>query len=369
MGAGFVGQLSTLLDAATRIAEPVSQGRFIVYGAGGFGRLVGSLIEQAGGEVLFFIDAKSKENFPWPVFQLDEIPAVRDARLIIGIFNAYVDISPVIAFLRKSGFAHILTPVEFFQLVKDYAPPPQYWLAQPDIYLQHRREITECVEYFSDDLSKERYVDIWRYRLRGNAEDLPPHSSTEFQYFPSDVPSWKLPLRFIDCGAYIGDTLHFIRSRNIPIEAIAAFEPDPANYKKLVESVAGQFTSEQIFISPCGVFNACTQLKFSALGEGASAISENGNVTIQCISIDDCLPSFHPTLIKMDIEGAEIEALIGAKKTITRDRPGLAISLYHTPHHIWQIPKLLREWDLGYDFHLRIHHNQGFDTILYALPQ
>ena len=89
---------------------------------------------------------------------------------------------------------------------------------------------------------------------------------------------------------------------------------------------------------------------------------------IQCVSIDEALPSYRPTLIKMDIEGAEPDALQGAAKTIATTRPALAISIYHDPAHLWQLPLLIHSWQLDYRFHLRMHGESSFDTVLYALP-
>ena len=84
------------------------------------------------------------------------------------------------------------------------------------------------------------------------------------------------------------------------------------------------------------------------------------------VSIDDVLPSFRPSFIKMDIEGAEIEGLIGARRTIAEFKPDLGICVYHASDHLWKIPLLIKSWDLPYTFHLRSHGNNGFDLVLYA---
>jgi hypothetical protein len=49
------------------------------------------------------------------------------------------------------------------------------------------------------------------------------------------------------------------------------------------------------------------------------------------------LPTFRPTFIKLDVEGAEPEALIGGRQTITSHRPTLAVSAYHQPDHLWSL--------------------------------
>jgi hypothetical protein len=86
------------------------------------------------------------------------------------------------------------------------------------------------------------------------------------------------------------------------------------------------------------------------------------------VSIDDALHGFSPNFIKMDIEGAELAALLGARRTIHDCRPGLAICLYHHPAHLWQIPNLIRSWNLDYRFYLRVHSNNGFELVMYAVP-
>jgi hypothetical protein len=70
----------------------------------------------------------------------------------------------------------------------------------------------------------------------------------------------------------------------------------------------------------------------------------------------------------LDIEGAELDALQGARRLIEKNRPGIAVCLYHFPHHLWAIPLWLAELDLRYRFYYRAHEHCTFETVLYALP-
>ena len=91
---------------------------------------------------------------------------------------------------------------------------------------------------------------------------------------------------------------------------------------------------------------------------------------IQCIALDEALPDFAPTLVKMDIEGAEDAALLGMQKTITKYRPALAISAYHTAAHLWELPLLIEKIaESNYQYYLRTHAYNSFDTVLYAIPK
>lgn len=112
-----------------------------------------------------------------------------------------------------------------------------------------------------------------------------------------------------------------------------------------------------------------TQLAF-IVGQGeASAISRHGDGFVQCVALDDVTPTYAPNLIKMDIEGAEYDALLGARNIINKYLPGLAISIYHRPEHLWQIPLLIDDIAPGkYGFYIRSHAMSTFDTVLYAIP-
>ena len=73
-------------------------------------------------------------------------------------------------------------------------------------------------------------------------------------------------------------------------------------------------------------------------------------------------------MIKMDIEGAEYDALLGARKVIERDKPILAICVYHTQNDIWRIPLLIREMLPEHKLYLRAYEGDGFQTVAFAVP-
>ena len=161
-----------------------------------------------------------------------------------------------------------------------------------------------------------------------------------------------------------------IQKLDLPLEAVAAFEPDRDNFKQLT-AVLTQSDPQINFCSawPCAVDAETSQFMFDG-GRGAgSTISTSGQQVVQSVSLDQALPNFRPNLIKMDIEGSEYRALLGARETIKKYRPGLAICLYHKPEHLWQIPLLVRQLtEKGGQFFIRCHAFNGFDLVLYYLP-
>lgn len=72
-------------------------------------------------------------------------------------------------------------------------------------------------------------------------------------------------------------------------------------------------------------------------------------------------------MIKMDIEGVEAEALSGAQETIKRDRPVLAICVYHKREDLITIPKIIRQLCSEYKFYLRAYSKHSTEIVLYAI--
>ena len=96
-----------------------------------------------------------------------------------------------------------------------------------------------------------------------------------------------------------------------------------------------------------------------------SSIQKNGANNIECVTIDDTVKS-EVTYIKMDVEGAELKALQGAKNVIQKYTPKLAISIYHNPEDIFEIPTCILDMVPDYDFWIRQYSTNIWETVLYA---
>jgi len=175
---------------------------------------------------------------------------------------------------------------------------------------------------------------------------------------------------FVDCGAYDGyTTLDFIR-RTGEYKHIYVFEPDQLQYEivQLILLKYGQINNCDIYNLGC--YNHDGVLTFETSDYGSSKISDKGISMVSVTSLDSLLyekPS-RPTFIKMDIEGAELNALEGARRIIERDKPTLAISAYHgCPNmHIWQIPYWIKSNFSDYTIYFRQHASFN-ETVCYAI--
>ena len=85
--------------------------------------------------------------------------------------------------------------------------------------------------------------------------------------------------------------------------------------------------------------------------------------------LDELLVNEQPSFIKMDIEGAEYDALSGCKQTIERYHPILAICLYHRQEDLWRIPLLIHSVSKKYDLYLRRYSDECWEQVCYAIPK
>ena len=172
----------------------------------------------------------------------------------------------------------------------------------------------------------------------------------------------------MDIGGYDGDSILKMYEKKYNVDHAVIFEPDPENLKKLIKNVSSY--DDNLTIIPNGVFSSITKLNFNLNKNASSFFNEENyanSVTIQCLDIDSCFQNFNPNFLKMDIEGAELEALKGASETIIKYKPNLAISIYHKPDDLWEIPSFIKSLRSDYKFFLRSHGFLTFDTVLYCL--
>ena len=177
---------------------------------------------------------------------------------------------------------------------------------------------------------------------------------------------------FIDVGALdLGTSLRFVREcekNHISDYKIYAFEPDKESHQKCTE-IARKHPELNITLYNCGLWSSNTTLSFDSRGDCASKIvmDDNDSNKIDVVSLDSLIND-KVTYLKMDIEGAEPEALKGCQNIIRQYKPKLAISVYHNKADIIEIPKYIKSLVPEYRLYLRHYSSHVSETVLYALP-
>lgn len=171
---------------------------------------------------------------------------------------------------------------------------------------------------------------------------------------------------FADCGCFDGTTSFlFDKWSKGKYQHIYAFEPDNINYQKCKEALNQKLHSVSLF--NCGVWEKKEKIYFEEGKGSASETIAYGEKQIFAEALDDILEGKGATFIKMDIEGSELKALQGCRKTIMKYKPKLAVCVYHKSEDIWEIPQFLLDLNSDYKFYLR-HYSLGhWETVLYAI--
>ena len=233
-------------------------------------------------------------------------------------------------------------------------------------YLEaHKERFGAAYGLLADDLSRSTFEAFLDSKLGGAGEALADVSRKE-QYFPKDILALSDREVFVDGGAYTGDTLlTFMRLTGGKCARACAFEPDPATAEKLKATVEKRGL-RNVTVHNKGLWSAPAALPFAVWhGTSASAVSDGGGVSVEADTVDRAAPD--ATFIKLDVEGAELEALKGAAATIKRNRPKLAICVYHKPADLFEIPLFIKSLAPEYRLYLRQHQPVACETVLYAV--
>lgn len=273
---------------------------------------------------------------------------------------------------------------KLYALGTDHIYPLRYLnLKHPDIFISpeyegesaalfdeaNRRGILALNELWNDDESRRIFQNIIEFRLTFNKKLIHDSSSKNIQYFENGVIQTGEQEIFADCGAYSGDTLQeFRKQTKNRFKKYYAFEPDEENMKKL-RQIIEETDNGRIIPVTAGVYITSGKISFLAEGALDSRISlSQGTDSIQVFSLDDFFKHKEaPTFIKMDIEGAEEEALRGAEGLLRADAPKLAISVYHRAADLWRLPLLIKGLQKHYRLYLRHYSSEIVDTVCYAV--
>lgn len=191
-----------------------------------------------------------------------------------------------------------------------------------------------------------------------------------------DLPSleWKSGSTFLDVGCYDGYSSiryfqHYRERGNTEPPQIYAFEAN-ASFMQQIERNLSPYRGQTDFHPvPFGSWDSTGTFRFHMGADGMFSPSDDGEIEVSCTTIDDALGGDKADFIKMDIEGSEYHALVGAEKTIRKYWPQLAICVYHRPEDIIQLPELILEYHPSYQLFLRHYSTKSDDTVLYAVPK
>ena len=200
----------------------------------------------------------------------------------------------------------------------------------------------------ADDESRRVYLDIINFKISGKIKYL-FDSFCDKENIYRDILKLKNNETIIDLGAYDGDTIReFTDFTSGRYKHIYALEPDAKNYKKLVKNTADM---KNITLFNMGAWDKKDILIFDKKAGRNSKLSSE-SIPVEVTDIDSLIDD-NITMIKMDIEGAELHALEGAKKIIEKNKPKLYVCAYHRNEDLFSLPIKILQLNENYKIYFR----------------
>ena len=362
----FEDGVKAYLDSRKSIVEKSND--VFLFGTARGGRRVFELLKKWGldDRIRYVVD-----NDPMKHGKMFQGREIISAAKMISLFWEYEQAIILIA----SGSAHIIINqlvdmgisreklIPFVITNLQLSPTPYQYFSQ------NVGHIKKVYDLLADEESKNTWIALINYKMTQDCKWLKGISHCEREQYFDPIMNYSDKESFVDCGAYIGDTLdEYNNSLNGKWDNYYCFEADKDVFFEL-EKYVNSKNLQRVELINVGCWNKRDELFFETAGSGSSTIVKNGKgIKILADSLDNILKDKNITVIKMDIEGAERYALQGASNIIENQHPKMAISIYHSLEDFIQIPLILNEYGRGYKLFIR-HYREITDseTVCYAI--
>ena len=292
------------------------------------------------------------------ILQIDDV--AKDAIILWTATGSPLEVKEK---LDAMGFENI----SYLSLVKystlDLTPHP-FIMDFTEDYTNNVSQYTHIFNLLYDEKSKEIFTKIINFKISFDYKFMQGFTNRYAeQYFDKEIIPPLKNIHFFDGGGYVGDTASEVIKNYPDFEKIYLVEPIKENIRIAKRELAHY---KNIEFLTCGVSNERTTLFFNE-EKSFSSIYGKGTQSVQVDTIDNLVKS-KVDYIKLDIEGAEQDALFGAKNTIKKYHPILAICVYHKAEDWYKIPQIVLNIEPNYKIYLR-HYMEGiFETVMYFIP-
>ncbi|MFZ6872709.1 FkbM family methyltransferase [Undibacterium sp. Di27W] len=336
----------------------------IIYGAGVYAYVLKRFLELNGIKIqAAMVDAEylAQQAFTdLPVVSTEDYTAqLGDCHVIIGITNY----PPMLEKLRRLGASdvHVID-------IPDYLNMPHAFMER-QFLIQNSSNFDQAYGLFEDELSRQTYVAAINTKLSENLAHIAPCVRLDNLYFPSSEFSPGDHESFLDVGGFTGDTIkEFQQIKHGAYDKIISLEPGDKNFQELQQTVA-DLNIPRVMAIKVGAWHEKTVLRFTTKAMHIdNEISETGTSEIQVDTIDAILQQSGSavSLIKLDINGAEYNALSGARLSINKYRPNIVVRL-HKKEDFYRLPILLKEIAPDMKLYLRQRNYMSMMLIMYGI--
>lgn len=338
----------------TKIERYDSKNKFVVFGASACINSVVALLKEKNKEILYLVDNdKKKEGSVFGGFE------VKSPQILKNLDN---EIAIIIASAYQKEIYLQLVEMNIKNEIFPYIDELMY-----NVYIQAKDYNFDLkfLEKFSDEKSKEYVNSIINFRKSLNILDIKSFSDAKIQYIHSKINYEKIDGAIIDIGAYDGDSMKTFLKYVPNTSKIYSIEPQSNNFEALKNTIQTLGFSNKVEALKYAIADVDDERVFIDIQENLSSTAQiSKNISnenyVLTKTLDTLFKNERIDLIKMDIEGFEMNALLGAKEIIKNQTPTLILSAYHKNKDIYDfidfIESLSNEYKLFCYHHPFTHH-------------
>jgi FkbM family methyltransferase len=334
----------------------------VLFGAAEYGKIICDYLISHGIQPLCYSDnSVEKVGGIWNGLDIISPNEIEKDQFVVITCNAYREITN-----QLTGYGLQEEHIFYFDVK---------WLTHPNgkskFILEHIDDFEDVYCYLEDEKSRLVFQNLLNYKLTYKKEYVSAVAD-EGQYFDPELVKLSNETFFIDAGSYTGDTLkEFVKFTGGVYGKVICLEPVEGNIE-LIKKEISKNGYHDVDIFSVGASDTEKILYFDSKNGMSARPSVSGDTKVMCDSIDHiCDKNGYKRLdfIKMDIEGSEYDALLGAKNVIRKWHPILAICVYHKEDDFYKIPNLIKDIYQGYKIYFRQYELSDEETVCYAIPQ
>jgi len=264
--------------------------------------------------------------------------------------------------LKNRGYTHINYLAFYKYSDFDLVSPPFIDDFKED-YLNNKEQYNYTYNLLEDEKSKEVFQKVINFKISFDLNFMEGFTNNhKEQYFDKELIPKIKNISFLDGGGYVGDTLPQIIDNFPDFKEIYLVEPNLLHIN-IAKRDFGDM--KNIHFINCGLSNITND----SLDTNTQENNCNHNYQAVHLNTIDNIIKDKIDFIKLDIEGAEQDAIEGAKETIKKYTPILAICIYHKAEDWYKVPQKVLAINDNYKIYLR-HYMEGiFETVMYFIPK
>jgi FkbM family methyltransferase len=364
--------------AARLIDKPL-----VLYGASKLGRMAMQMLKHIGHSPLAVIDRQANRlrNDPYwtgtRILHPEEVAEEDQMQSLLAVCIATAPFEELAFELEGQGWKDIVPFYDIAEGYRDQYPLSNGW--ELDKFDRTDIEATiRVMARWDDDISRAHHLQFiaW-HRLREDwVFDKAPIEQQNRYFIPQVIEVLGDYPSLLDIGAHEGEIARrFLMETDGKFEHIWMIEPDPANAFAIAawkESLDVP-TRSRVSLQQCAISDLTGPKTFFGGIGYASQISNLGKATIEAVKVDDLnIDPRNRCLMKLHLEGGELDAMRGAAGMLNHCRPLITVTIYHNQQGVWETPEwIMRNLDAigGYRYLMRLHSWCGTGAVLYAIPQ